>query len=298
MAVFVTGSLAKAAEGCGTLSQGTNGTREVLIPDPQSSSIPSDLLTTPPSVTDDHRAPLDVVDEDDDCCGNHQATAAWIYRTEGREEEEDDDDKDSITLENTLVGLTFDAAVFLMVSSIQPRGNSSLLATWSPSWSPSWSMSPPPPPPLSLSSASLPITMARVAIVIGLTFSLIAQMMLRRGHTTAANVCLIWGVLLHWRPRGIGSGMRVIATDLMRPHINGEIAGEMPLSSSAVNDSNSNGLRSIYLWPMVMMIDLRVMCTVLKSRAFNIIYQSSLCKGVYVWRFLAFYGCSYPFNFT
>ncbi|KAG5546015.1 hypothetical protein RHGRI_018252 [Rhododendron griersonianum] len=182
---------AKAAEGCGTLSQGTNGTREVLIPDPQSSSIPSDLLTTPPSVTDDHRAPLDVVNEDDDCCGNHQATAAWIYRTEGREEDEDgDDDKDSITLENTLVGLTFEAAVFLMVSSFQPRGNSSLLATWSPSWSPSWSMSPPAPPPsLSSSSASLPITMAQVAIVFGLTVSLIARMMLRRGHTTAANVC-------------------------------------------------------------------------------------------------------------
>lgn len=31
----------------------------------------------------------------------------------------------------------------------------------------------------------------------------------------------------------------------MRLHINGEIAGEMPLSSSAVNNSNLNGLRSI-----------------------------------------------------
>ncbi|XP_058221385.1 uncharacterized protein LOC131331455 [Rhododendron vialii] len=188
----------------------TNGTIEVLIPDPQSSSIPSDLLKTPSSVTGD-RAPLDVVDSEDDnndrCDGSdHQATTAWIcrnhyftdqspppavtsgitteIRTEGREEE-DDDDKDSFTLGDTLVGLTFEAAVFLMVSSFQPRGNSSLLATWSPSWS----MSPPPPPSLSSSSASLPITMAWVAIVFGLTVSLIARMMLRRGHTTAANVC-------------------------------------------------------------------------------------------------------------
>lgn len=208
-------SLAKAAEeDCCTLSQGTNGTREALIPDPQSSSIPSDLLKTPSSVTGD-RAPLDVVvdsedDNDDRCDGSdHQATAARIcrnhyvtdqspppavtsgitteIRTEGREEE-DDDDKDSFTLGDTLVGLTFEAAVFLMVSSFQPRGNSSLLATWSPPWS----MSPPPPlppPSLSSSSASLPITMAWVAIVFGLTVSLIARMLLRRGHTTAANVC-------------------------------------------------------------------------------------------------------------
>ncbi|KAF7115272.1 hypothetical protein RHSIM_RhsimUnG0060100 [Rhododendron simsii] len=38
-----------------------------------------------------------------------------------------------------------------------------------------------------------------------------------------------------------------VATHLVRLHINGEIAGEMPLSSSAVNDSNLNGLRSISL---------------------------------------------------
>ncbi|KAG5546012.1 hypothetical protein RHGRI_018249 [Rhododendron griersonianum] len=38
-----------------------------------------------------------------------------------------------------------------------------------------------------------------------------------------------------------------VATDLVRLHINAEIAGEMPLSSSAVNDSNLNGLRSISL---------------------------------------------------
>ncbi|KAE9457969.1 hypothetical protein C3L33_10128, partial [Rhododendron williamsianum] len=38
-----------------------------------------------------------------------------------------------------------------------------------------------------------------------------------------------------------------VAADLVRLHINGEIAGEMPLSSSAVNDSNLNGLRSISL---------------------------------------------------
>lgn len=36
-----------------------------------------------------------------------------------------------------------------------------------------------------------------------------------------------------------------VAPDLVRLHINGEIAGEMPLSSSAVNNSNLNGLRSI-----------------------------------------------------
>ncbi|KAF7113866.1 hypothetical protein RHSIM_RhsimUnG0107000 [Rhododendron simsii] len=192
----------------------TNGTREVLIPDPQSSSIPSDLQKTPSSVTGD-RAPLDVVDSADDnddrCNGSdYQATTAWIcrnhyvtdqspppaetsgitteIRTERREEEEeeDDDDKDSFTLGDTIVGLTFEAAVFVMVSSFQPRGNSSLLATWSPSWSMSL---PPPPPSLLSSSASLPITMAWVAIVFGLTVSLIARMMLRRGHTTAANVC-------------------------------------------------------------------------------------------------------------
>ncbi|KAF7112689.1 hypothetical protein RHSIM_RhsimUnG0203800 [Rhododendron simsii] len=121
--------LAKAAaEGGGTLSQGTNGTREVLIPDPQSSTIPSDLLTTHSSVTGDS-APLDVVDSsvtgdstpldvvDDDGCV-HEATAAWICGTEGREEE---DDKKEFTLENTLVGLTFEVAVFLMVSRFQPR---------------------------------------------------------------------------------------------------------------------------------------------------------------------------------
>ncbi|KAF7112713.1 hypothetical protein RHSIM_RhsimUnG0201200 [Rhododendron simsii] len=102
-----------AAQGGGTLSQGgTNGTREDLIPNPHSSSIPSDLLTTHSSVTGDS-APLDVVDDDG---GDHQATAGWIRGTEGREEE---DDK---TLGNTLVGLTFEAAVFLMVSSFQPRG--------------------------------------------------------------------------------------------------------------------------------------------------------------------------------
>ncbi|KAI8552373.1 hypothetical protein RHMOL_Rhmol06G0261700 [Rhododendron molle] len=38
-----------------------------------------------------------------------------------------------------------------------------------------------------------------------------------------------------------------VASDLVRLHIYGEIAGEMPLSSSAVNDSNLNGLRSISL---------------------------------------------------
>ncbi|KAF7112508.1 hypothetical protein RHSIM_RhsimUnG0222500 [Rhododendron simsii] len=197
--------LAKAAaEGGGTLSQGTNGTREVLIPDPQSSTIPSDLLTTHSSVTGDS-APLDVVDSsvtgdstpldvvDDDGCV-HEATAAWICGTEGREEE---DDKKEFTLENTLVGLTFEVAVFLMVSRFQPRGNTSLLASLSPFWSPSWPMSPLPPPPppppppssLSSSSASFPLFMAHVAILFGLTVRLIGRMMLRRGHTGAAIAC-------------------------------------------------------------------------------------------------------------
>lgn len=181
--------LAKAAaQGGGTLSMGTNETREALIPDPQSSSIPSDLLTTHSSVTG-YSSPVDVID-DDGC--DHQATAAWIYGTERREEEEDD--KDSFALGNTLVGLTFEAAVFLMVSSFHPRGNTSLLASLSPSWSPSWPMSPlpsspPPPPSLSSSLDSFPLSMARVAILFGLTVHLIGRMMLRRGHTGAAIVC-------------------------------------------------------------------------------------------------------------
>ncbi|KAG5546005.1 hypothetical protein RHGRI_018242 [Rhododendron griersonianum] len=168
----------------GDWSQGTNGTREALIPDPQSSSIPSDFLTTHSSVTGDS-ALLDVVD-DDGC--DHQATAAWICGTEGREEE---DDKKEFTLGNTLVGLTFEDAVFLMVSSFHPRGNTSLLASLSPSWSPSWPMSPLPSPPSSLSSSSAlcPLSMARVAILFGLTVHLIGRMMLRRGHTGAAIVC-------------------------------------------------------------------------------------------------------------
>lgn len=169
----------------GDWSEGTNGTREALIPDHQSSSIPSDLLTTPSS-GDSPRA-LDVIDSDDDDGCDHQATAAWICQTE-------EDDKDSFALGNTLVGLTFEAAVFLMLSSFQPRGNTSLLASLSPSWSPSWPMSPlpsPPPPPSSLSSSSAlcPISMARVAILFGLTVHLIGRMMLRRGHTGAAIVC-------------------------------------------------------------------------------------------------------------
>ncbi|KAF7115270.1 hypothetical protein RHSIM_RhsimUnG0060300 [Rhododendron simsii] len=187
-----------AGQGGGTLSQGgTNGTREGLIPDPQSTSIPPDLLATHSSVTGDS-APLDVVD-DDGC--DHQATAAWICGTEGREEE---DDTKEFTLENTLVGLTFEAAVLLMVSRFQARGNTSLLVSWSPSWpmsplpssssssssSPSSSPLPPPPPPsLSLSSASFPLSMAHAAISFALTVRLIGRMMLQRGHTGAAIVC-------------------------------------------------------------------------------------------------------------
>ncbi|KAG5546004.1 hypothetical protein RHGRI_018241 [Rhododendron griersonianum] len=209
---------------------------------PQGSNASHEVLTTPSSVTAD-RAPLDVVDsggQDDDSCGggDYQATAAGIHRNDcvaefpphhvdvpaltgeintgtstdqirTEERVEDEDEKDFFKFGNTLVGLTFEAAVALMVSSFQPRGNLSLLATWSPSRSTS---SPPPPatPSLLTLSASFPIIMVRLAIVLGFTVNLIGWlmfrrgrvaivfgftvsltgwMMLRRGRVTAANFC-------------------------------------------------------------------------------------------------------------
>ncbi|KAF7116883.1 hypothetical protein RHSIM_RhsimUnG0012200 [Rhododendron simsii] len=230
-------SLAIAVEVC-ALSQGTDGTHEVLIPDPQASisesvicssakaveacyshgtfygshellipdrqsSIPSDVPTTPPSATGD-RAPLDVVNsdgEDDDPCGDggdHPATAAGICR-------------------NDCVAELLCPALTTLVTllNFQPRGDSSLSDTWSPSRSTS---SPPPPPTSSLSpSASFPIIMVqlaflfgftvnligwlmfrrgRVEIVLGFAVSLIGWMMLRRGWVTAANFCRCVGLFL------------------------------------------------------------------------------------------------------
>ncbi|KAF7112505.1 hypothetical protein RHSIM_RhsimUnG0203400 [Rhododendron simsii] len=207
--LLVAALVSTANAGC-TLPQGTNGSHdhEVLVPGHQS-SIPSDLLTTPPSVTAD-RAPLDVVNsggqDDDSCSGaDYQARATGIHRndclgefpphhvdvpavtgeissstdqirTEERVEDDDDDEKDSFKVGNTMA---------LMVSSFQPRGNLSLLATWSRSWSPLWSTPSPPPTSSWSSSASFPVTMARFGF--GFAVSLIGWIMLRRGHRTAAN---------------------------------------------------------------------------------------------------------------
>ncbi|KAF7114295.1 hypothetical protein RHSIM_RhsimUnG0090300 [Rhododendron simsii] len=200
--ILMAAVISTANAGC-TLPQGTNGSHEVLIPGHQS-SIPSDVLATPPSVTAD-RAPLDVVDsggQDDDSYGggNYQATAAGIRRNDyiaefpphhvdvpavtgeissidqirTEERVEDHDENDSFKFGNTMA---------LMVSSFQPRGNLSVLVTWSPSRSTS---SPPPTSSLS-SSASFQVTMARLAVAFGFTVNLIALMMLRGGHRTAAN---------------------------------------------------------------------------------------------------------------
>ncbi|KAF7112711.1 hypothetical protein RHSIM_RhsimUnG0201100 [Rhododendron simsii] len=204
--ILMAAAMSTANAGC-TLPQGTNGSHEVLIPG--QSSIPCDVLTTPPSVTAD-RAPLDVVDaggQDDDSYGggDYQATAAGIHRNDciaefpphhvdvpavtgeissstdqirTEERVEDNDEKDSFKFGNTMA---------LMVSSLQPRGNLSSLATWSRSWSPSWSTSSPPPTSSWSPSASFPVTVARLAVVFGFAASLIGSMMLRRGHQTAAN---------------------------------------------------------------------------------------------------------------
>ncbi|XP_058221394.1 uncharacterized protein LOC131331463 [Rhododendron vialii] len=204
--ILMASVISTANAGC-TLPQGTNGSHEVLIPGHQS-SIPSDVLTTPTSVTAD-LAPLDVVDsggQDDDSCGGggYQATATGIHRNDciaefpphhvdvlamtgeiscidqirTEERVEDDDEKDSFKFGNTMA---------LMVSSFQPHSNLSVLATWCRSWSPSRSTSSPPPTSLLSSSASFPVTMARLAVVFGFTVNLIALMMLRRGHRTAAS---------------------------------------------------------------------------------------------------------------
>ncbi|KAI8552378.1 hypothetical protein RHMOL_Rhmol06G0261900 [Rhododendron molle] len=192
-------SSAKAVEAC-TVSHGTfNGSHELLIPHRQP-SIPSDVLKTKHASAAADRAPLDVVGfdgEDHDPCGDggdHQATAAGICR-------------------NDCVAVLLCPAVTTLVTllNFQPRGDSSLLDSWSPSGSTS---SPPPPPPPTSSlppSASFPIIMVQLAIVIfgftvnligwlmfrrgrveivfGFTFSLIGWMMLRRGRVTATNFC-------------------------------------------------------------------------------------------------------------
>ncbi|KAF7115275.1 hypothetical protein RHSIM_RhsimUnG0060200 [Rhododendron simsii] len=196
--ILVAAVISTAYAGC-TLPLGTNGSHEVLSPGHQS-SIPSDVLATPPSVTAD-RAPLDVVDsggQDDDSCGgaDYQATAAGIHRNDciaefppyhvdvpavtgeiscstdqirTEERVEDNDEKDSFKFGNTMAP---------MVSSFQPRA------------------------------------------------SLIGWMMLQRGHRTAANFFrhagyfsgLISDMSLHWRPgarRHIGCGMGVSHVTLM-----------------------------------------------------------------------------------
>ncbi|KAF7116809.1 hypothetical protein RHSIM_RhsimUnG0013500 [Rhododendron simsii] len=202
---------AAAIAGC-PLLQGTDGFDEVLIPDNQS-SIPSDVQTTRSSVTGDGATlgDVDTDGEDDDpcgCYGDHQFTAAGIcpndyvagfpphhvdfqidacpcpcpaltmeITTEIRTEEwveEDVDDVDDDKFGNSLVGLTFEDAVALMVSSFQPR----------------------------VDLSSFLNTMARVAIVFDLTVSLIGWMLLRIGHPRAANYFRSVG-------RGRCSGARV-----------------------------------------------------------------------------------------
>lgn len=183
---------AAAIAGC-PLSQGTDGSNEG-IPDNQS-SIPSDVQTMRSSVTGDG-APLgdvnpDRVDDDPcGCYGDHQSTAAGIcpndyvagfpphhvdvqidacpcpcpalggITTEIRTEEwVEEDDVDDDKFGNSLVGLTFEDAVALMVSSFQPRDDLSSFLN----------------------------TMAPVAVVFDLTVSLIGWMLLRIGHPRAAN---------------------------------------------------------------------------------------------------------------
>ncbi|KAF7113058.1 hypothetical protein RHSIM_RhsimUnG0165100 [Rhododendron simsii] len=227
--ILMAAVISTANAGC-TLPQGTNGSHEVLIPGHQS-SIPSDVLTTPPPVTAD-RAPLDVVDsggQDDDSCvgGDYQATAAGIHRNDciaefpphhvdvpavtgeissstdqirTEERVEDNDEKGSFKFGNKMA---------LMVSSFQPRGNLSLLATWSRSWSPSWSTSSPPPTSSWSSSASFPVTVARLAVLFGFAARLIGRMMLRRGHRTAANF---------FRHAGYFSGLKYVTPLEARRH--------------------------------------------------------------------------------